>query len=311
LTVRVSDLAPSEFDRRLAQSGIFLHTGPFVVHLRSELTAVNEVLQLLYSHHRFSPEAGFADFHVRLDRPATLRRWIGKQVVFLLDGVPLFEPFPHRLGLPLLEWGMNWSVSSRAHQYLMIHAAVVERAGRGIILPARPGSGKSTLTAALVHRGWRLLSDEHALVRPSDGVLIPLPRPIALKNHSVPIIRHFAPNAVLGPLFHLDGNGDLLHVRPPPESVERAQEPAVPAAVVFPTYRRGSAERLKPLSKSAAFLRLADNSFNYSSLGKRGFEALSTLVDACRCFDFTYERLDDAMARFDELAGEATLKETG
>jgi predicted ATPase len=29
-----------------------------------------------------------------------------------------------------------------------------------VILPAPPGSGKSTLCAALVTRGWRLLSDE-------------------------------------------------------------------------------------------------------------------------------------------------------
>jgi predicted ATPase len=33
---------------------------------------------------------------------------------------------------------------------------VVERDGHALILPAMPGSGKSTLTAALVQRGWRL-----------------------------------------------------------------------------------------------------------------------------------------------------------
>lgn len=57
------------------------------------------------------------------------------------------------------------------------------------IVPAPLDSAKRTLCAALVGKGWRLLSDELALVRLDTGELVPLPRPISLKNASINIIR--------------------------------------------------------------------------------------------------------------------------
>ena len=56
-----------------------------------------------------------------------------------------------------------------AHQYLIIHAAVVEKNGLAAILPAPPGSGKGTLTAGSVLSGWRLLSDELTLIDRLSG----------------------------------------------------------------------------------------------------------------------------------------------
>jgi predicted ATPase len=46
----------------------------------------------------------------------------------------------------------------------MLHAAVVEKNGKALILPALPGSGKSTLSAALAMNGWRFLSDEFTMI---------------------------------------------------------------------------------------------------------------------------------------------------
>src|SRR3546814_969352 len=65
----------------------------------------------------------------------------------------------------------DWSsdVCSSDLQFLIIHAAALEKSGRAAILPGAPGSGKSTLTAYLVHNGWRLLSDELALISLQHG----------------------------------------------------------------------------------------------------------------------------------------------
>ena len=95
---------------------------------------------------------------------------------------------------------MNWCISAHAHQFLILHAAVLERGGVALIMPAPPGSGKSTLCAALALSGWRLLSDELALIDPGSGRVWPLCRPVSLKNRSIEVIRHFAPEAVFGPV---------------------------------------------------------------------------------------------------------------
>jgi HprK-related kinase A len=197
---------------------------------------------------------------------------------------------------------MNWCVSHNAHVYLIIHAAVVEKHGCAVILPAPPGSGKSTLCAALVGRGWRLLSDEMTLVRPADCALVPLPRPVSLKNASIDIIRAFNQDAVLGPLVPNTTKGTIAHLKAPGASIARAGEPARPSRIVFPGYQAGAATSLTPLPKARAFMQVADNAFNYQVMGARGFEVLGRLIDACDCHEFRYSSLPEAVALFDRMA---------
>jgi hypothetical protein len=49
-------------------------------------------------------------------------------------------------------------------------------------------------------------------------------------------------------------------------------------------------------------MQMADNAFNYSAHGRRGFEFLTRFVDQCDCYEFAYGDLDEAAIVFDELA---------
>ena len=53
--------------------------------------------------------------------------------------------------------------------YVPIHASCVVREGRGIILQAPAGTGKSTLALACATRGWGLLAEDVVFARPVDG----------------------------------------------------------------------------------------------------------------------------------------------
>ena len=300
--MNVSSLTASELGDRLAGHGLFLRTGPFVARIQSSIPSVASGIRLMYADSRLAGENGFADFHVRLATPANIRRWFRPQVLFFHDGMTPFKPLPLDQAYPMLEWGLNWCISSFAHQYLIIHAAVIEYQGRAAILPAPPGSGKSTLCAALVQRGWRLLSDELALIRLSDGYFIPLSRPVSLKNASIQIIRDFEPSAVVGPLSHDTSKGTVAHLKPPAESIRRIDEHALPGWIVFPRYEAGADPKLSAETKAQSFMRVAESAFNYSFLGGAGFHAMSRLIDTCDSFDFVYSRLDDAIAAFENLA---------
>ena len=49
-------------------------------------------------------------------------------------------------------------------------------------------------------------------------------------------------------------------------------------------------------------MQMADNAFNYSAHGRRGFECLAQFVDRCGCYEFAYGDLEEAAAVFDDLA---------
>jgi len=212
-------------------------------------------------------------------------------------------PFPEEHILPFLEWGINWCVATQAHQYLMLHAGALEKNGNTLLMPAHPGSGKSTICAALCHRGWRLLTDEIALVRPADLALVPFPRLVSLKNQAIAVFRSFAPNAVLGPEYPKTHKGTVCHVRPPTDSIERSDEIGRARWIVLPQFKTGASLSLQPLDKTQAFIQLTDHSFNYALIGLRGFKAMTALVDACDCYTFEYGGdLEQAVAQLNALA---------
>jgi HprK-related kinase A len=287
--------------------------GPFALHLRSSAPGFAQTLALLYEGIpiEFDPQQHFNDFTVSLNRPLNPnRRYLRPQVRFETDSETPFEPFPLDHGFPHFEWGMNWLIATRAQQYLMFHAAVLERHGRALMLPAVPGSGKSTLCAALMLRGWRLLSDEFGLFRPETGLLEPLPRPIPLKNESIDIIHQYSADAVLGPTYPKTRKGDVAHLRPTASCTAAATQPAKPAWIVFPQYLAGATELLHPFAKGRAFLKLSGNSFNYRLQGARGFTAVADIIDTCDTWYLEFSDLDKAVALLTEMTdGSAPTQE--
>jgi HprK-related kinase A len=279
----------------------YLRTGPFKVHVATASREVAASIRALYDPKFLLPKPDFCDFHVEMVRPV-LRRWIKPEVLFLFDGHAPFLPGPRRHAPAMFEWGLNWVIATMAHRYLSIHAAVVERNGLALILPGPPGSGKSTLCTGLVFRGWRLLSDELTLVRPEDGELVALVRPISLKNDSIDIISRFAPHAVFGPRVRATSKGTIALVKPPAASIDAIDVTARPRWVVFPKYQKGAAGQLAPRSKAGSFVQLGDSAMNYSVLGELGFKTLADLIDRCEVYDFVYEDLDRAVELFTHLA---------
>ena len=299
--MKVSDLSLTDLQLRLVNDGLRFSCGPFHLRLRAPVALLAPLLHGLYAHYPVHSDPGIDDYRIKLDWASLPRRWIRPVVRFTADGPAPFTDIPVSRALPTLEWGTNWCIATRAHHLLMLHAAVVERNGRAIILPASPGHGKSTLCTALVHSGWRLFSDEFGLVRPEDGLLIPIPRLISLKNQSIEVIRSFAPDACLGPSYHGTHKGTVAHVRPPAESVARSDEPARPGWIIFPRWSAGAPLTLEPMAKDQAFMKVATNAFNYDVLGELAFTAVARMVRTCDSYALVYSDLTEAIGALDTL----------
>ena len=300
--MKLAELTPGQIRRRLAGDGLVLHTRPFVARLQSDIPRVAQDLHLLYPQFEVVESPGFCDFHLAVRRDSGLRRWHRPMARFSSDGESAFSGLPVVQAFHMVEWGLNWAVTSSAHDYLVYHAAVLERDGRAMMLPAPPGSGKSTLTAALAHRGWRLLSDELALLKPDSGLVHGMARPVNLKNAAIGVIRRFAPEAVLTQAVPDTLKGTLALMRPPDSSVARVHEPARPTWIISPRYVEGSTTRLSAMPKAHMMMLLAEQAFNYDVHGRAGFETTADLVDRCDCRDLTYSSLDEAVEAMDALA---------
>lgn len=299
--MKLSHLSIGEIRGALRDGVLLLKLDPFVLRLCSDVPNLADNLQFLYADFSLGSTDDFADFHVEIYREPGLRKWFRPLARFFFDGKPSFIPLPINQAPAMLEWGLNWCVAAHAHQYLIIHAAVVEKNGVIVLMPAPPGSGKSTLCASLVLSGWRLLSDELALMDIASGLVCGMARPISLKNQSIQLIKQFAPSCdITEPMFGTT-KGTVALLKPPKQSVDNRGDLKRPKLVVFPQYISGAEATLEPKSKASIFMLLAEQSFNFDVLGVEGFQALSDFVDDADCFHFSYSALSDALSTFEKL----------
>lgn len=287
----------SDVQSALAGNGLFLDVGLATMRVRSQVPSLAPALHSVYRHFEFQTAAPWTDLHVDVVPGQGLRRWLWPQAIFRSDSEQPFEPFPADTALPLMEWGANFLIGRRFNNLLLLHAGVVEKDGFCLVMPALPGSGKSTLTAALSLSGWRLLSDEFGALDLQRGSFRPALKPAALKNDSIQVIRNFAPHAELGPEFPRTRKGKVAHLAPSRQAVLTRHEHAWPGAVVLPRWQAGHATELTPIQPQMAFSALAFNAFNYATLGAAGFKAAVAVAGSCPTWQLIYSDLDDALAR--------------
>ena len=298
----LKDLALDNVRHQLRTTGLPLRTGPFVYNIRTPINHLAASLATLYADTPLADDTGFADFHVRVRLSSGPRRLFRVQSEFDLDGVIPFKPLAGQQALAMLEWGMNWCIYNHAHHLLIMHGAVLERNGSAMILPAPSGSGKSTLCAGMMHRGWRLLSDELILVDPGHTKVYPLCRPVSLKNQSINIIREFAPDAYISTPIADTAKGTVAHLRPAAQDIARAGEPAPIRWAVFPRYTPGSNTQMTPVAKADTFMTLVDNAFNYSLLAQRGFDTLAAVTDRLDAYQLHFSDMEHAITTLNQLA---------
>ncbi|MDR4516420.1 MAG: HprK-related kinase A [Nitrosomonas sp.] len=299
----VNQIPFEEFHMLLQNQGLRVAIGPFNVCIQTRYKPLAKQLYMLYSHYQMTQDE-IAEFHVRIVTERSLRNPLKKNVRFLLDGQSPFDSFPQEQALAVLEWGINLAIAVRINHLLILHSAVVEKNNHVILLPAWPGSGKTTLCTVLSHRGYRLFSDEFGLMDPQENFFYPIPRLMPLKNESIAVIRSYLPDAVIGKPIPNTQKGTVAHVCPPKESLLQSKNTAKARLIIFPKWIAHSQTKIEIISDSEAFMLLASNAFNYEMLGATGFHAVARLINSCDCYKLVYSDLDDVTVALQRLIDE-------
>ncbi len=287
-SIRLSDLSAADIEKMLQSEGLGLQIGAFRCLIHSDTGLLAQPLHLLYHDYQIdAAPAGFYDFRIHL-RKTRDHFWQGWKAEFDWDGNSPFPALPLAQAHPLFEWGLNWCVATASGMHTVIHSAVVERNGLALVLPGQPGSGKSTLCAALSFSGWRLLSDELTVVSQKTGEVQAFPRPISLKGASIDLVRqHFVGAALTVPVGDTH-KGSIAYARAPAAAVEAVTQSASIGYIVFPKFRAGTELAFEKLSRAKALTELLDNTFNVGLLGEEGFVALARAIEEAQCYAVEY-----------------------
>lgn len=298
--IKLNQLSGLERRRRLCNNKLALRVGPFVYQVHSSLLELDDGLGTLYGDFEVVDCDSFVDFTVSVKRANPLS-YLKGTADFYFDHQRPFTTFNIKNAYAFFEWGLNWCISVYPNEYLKLHAGVVAKEGRATIFPGVPGAGKSTLCAALGLAGWRVLSDEHALIPPKTSTVVPVPRPVSLKNESLEVIRRFSSDAVIGPPSGDTHKGRVAHLKSDLTADAHERNPLPVHSMVFPQYSPTDEQHLSRRSQTQSFVMAAFHSFNYSELGMEGFLTMRTLIDAVRCYDLVYRDLDWAIDTMEKL----------
>ena len=196
--------------------------------------------------------------------------------------------------------GVLWQTAINAHDFLFyIHAGVVGTPNGCILLPAQAGSGKSSLTAALIHRGFRYFSDEVALIQRADFRVPAMPLAICVKSTAWDLMAKYYPNITEVPM-HWRDDGKRVRYLPPINS--QSWMPAPVTHIVFPCYNAEAQTVLQPMSRSDALGRLMGECLALRQRLDYGIvQQLVTWMKEITCYNLTFSSLDAAADAVTEL----------
>jgi hypothetical protein len=212
------------------------------------------------------------------------------------DGEPLQGCLTQDRLAPMV-YACVWMTALKAYPFwLNVHAGVVRGRQGCILMPAAPGSGKSTLTLGLVCAGFEYYSDEVALLAPDTLQVVPFPQAICVKESGLQAAASLLPEAEATAL-HMRSDGNRVAYIPPPRSqLPEADAKGDVRLVVFPRYQKGAATRRERLAPAEALRRLLDQCTAIEGrLDVRSVGRLVAWISQLDCHALTYGTTERAV----------------
>jgi hypothetical protein len=179
-----------------------------------------------------------------------------------------------------------------------LRAGGVAWQGHGIIVAGPSGSGKSSLAAWLVDRGFDYLSDELMLLREADGRVAGLRRALVVEAGATERISRF-------PAFARAARircGSNLALSVPEPGADISREPLDCRLLIFPEFVAGSRLQIRTVTSAKAGLRLIHCNLNARDLADGGFGAISRFARRTAAISLTYGDFDQLQGVLDPLS---------
>ncbi len=219
-----------------------------------------------------------------------------------------------RAVIPELDDAISQQVIRCHSRFLQFHSGAMTWATGAMLFLAPSGTGKTTLAAALIQRGWGYLSDEFALVDLESSEVHPFPRALCLKTppEALPANLAVAVGATVEvrrrsryPAWYLAA--DCIR----PGAVDG---PRPLRCILFLTRTAAGAGDPRRVAPPEAAMRLYGEALNSAGLQRRGFEAVVDLARRIPCYEYNLGDVDRncrVLQSLMEAAGPQALATTG
>jgi hypothetical protein len=190
---------------------------------------------------------------------------------------------------------------NREPSLLKIHAGVASFGSGCVLLPAAAGSGKTTLTAGLIHAGATYYSDEIAILDAATLRVMPVPLPLSIKDGSLAPLKRLFPG-VEALTAHVREDYQRVRYLPPPAGSLASERGETVRWLVFPRFDPRGGTTLAPLTRADGFRRLlAESLVLPERLDRTMVASLVQWLRDVECFELSVSSLDSAVDTLREL----------
>jgi hypothetical protein len=202
---------------------------------------------------------------------------VGHAEVFLVESEQMHED----LRVNLIRFTLSELLKIRG--LYTIHAAAVEKGGKGFLLPGATGRGKTTCCISLLRSGYRYLSDDHPLLRiqPEGPTILAFPKALDVTEKTIALIPELGERRA-----RIKSGSCKQSIEPGDLYASCAASSCRPACILFPLIVDWPKSCLEPLPKSRAIEELLPQTLMAldKPSARRHFEALTCLVEVCECY---------------------------
>lgn len=172
--------------------------------------------------------------------------------------------------------------------HIFIHASAVSWKRQGVIFPAQPNSGKSTLSVYLLRQGFKFLSDEIACYNLVRQRLEAHPRSVRIRESSDTLL-----DLNLGSSNFIEDKATGKWIMDIEDIIPDCMGDPCPLNFIF--FLNGFAEkpRLKPIEQFTGLRKLLTSCFNPKEDGAYSFTWIAPMLRESKCFELTMGPLDE------------------
>jgi len=222
------------------------------------------------------------------------KAWSAVEYVVQCNGKTYGAGHDERGVMPQLESALNHQAMLTQNAFFQLHAGVMSYQNCAVVFTAKSGTGKTTLAAALLARGWSYLCDEFAMIEPKSLLVYPFPKALSIKQGGLGHIERLDLPLISGEWSDGKRMRQFSYVAPTEAGGGGVGGPCPVGLVLFLSRHVNMPLRWNRLTAPEAAMSLYRSGLNTEDLGRQAFDTAVAVARRASCFEFNLGSVEES-----------------